>query len=467
MDDRGYLVEALLERLSADGVAHRVLGNDDGQVNIVVPHALLGDMPRAVARFGQEFDLRLVQMLRPAYRAWRFVLGWSDDVGRPRFIAVTACSDWYGGTRRLLRAEELLRGAPHTLFIHGLLDAVDRQVLHAEAAARLSVLWHEDPSASEERVARYWRRSAHIRLIAQAARHGDWTEVRSAFPALRRALRWSSRPVLDAVLERLGTLARRAVEPAAVIAFVARNSAARKPVMEVVKRDLHAAFHSGLETVAYGFEDEDHAGADIRVVFDNPAHASGFEDAVAVESSKPLAVTVAEIERVVLRWLECRVEHRHPDALIGDNPFAARLLQFACRHRVPVLAALVRTVLNCGIYCRIRTPILMPHPFGIVIDRGVSIGSRVTIMQQASIGPKRPSDPGLPVIEDNVFIGPGAKVLGPVRVGRGATVGANAVVTRDVPSHCTVVGVNRILGQERRKAVVKERRGDEESVVNT
>jgi serine O-acetyltransferase len=109
----------------------------------------------------------------------------------------------------------------------------------------------------------------------------------------------------------------------------------------------------------------------------------------------------------------------------------------------------------------------MPHPFGIVIDRGVSIGSRVTIMQQASIGPKRPSDPGLPVIEDNVFIGPGAKVLGPVRVGRGATVGANAVVTRDVPSHCTVVGVNRILGQERRKAVVKERRGDEESVVNT
>ena len=52
----------------------------------------------------------------------------------------------------------------------------------------------------------------------------------------------------------------------------------------------------------------------------------------------------------------------------------------------------------------------------------------------------------MPVIEDNVFIGAGAKVLGPVRIGRGATVGANAVVTRDVPSHCTVVGGNRILG---------------------
>ena len=48
-----------------------------------------------------------------------------------------------------------------------------------------------------------------------------------------------------------------------------------------------------------------------------------------------------------------------------------------------------------------------------------------------------------------------------------AVVGANAVVTRDVPSHCTVVGANRILGQERRADVVRERRDDEEPVVNT
>jgi serine O-acetyltransferase len=60
-----------------------------------------------------------------------------------------------------------------------------------------------------------------------------------------------------------------------------------------------------------------------------------------------------------------------------------------------------------------------------------------------------------------VFIGAGAKVLGPVRIGRSATVGANAVVTRDVPSHCTVVGANRILGGA---GVVQER---QQSVVNT
>jgi serine O-acetyltransferase len=82
-------------------------------------------------------------------------------------------------------------------------------------------------------------------------------------------------------------------------------------------------------------------------------------------------------------------------------------------------------------------------------------------MHQVTIGNRHPSDPGAPVIEDNVFIGPGAKILGAVRIGHGATVGANAIVTRDVPSHCTVVGANRILGGG---TVVEER---QQSVVNT
>jgi serine O-acetyltransferase len=113
----------------------------------------------------------------------------------------------------------------------------------------------------------------------------------------------------------------------------------------------------------------------------------------------------------------------------------------------------------------------MPVPMGIVIERGVRIGSRVTVMHQVTIGRKDRVGLGqhggeVPVIEDNVFIGAGAKVLGPVRIGRGATVGANAVVTRDVPSHCTVVGANRILGIEE-PAVAARRRNEERTVVNT
>jgi len=104
----------------------------------------------------------------------------------------------------------------------------------------------------------------------------------------------------------------------------------------------------------------------------------------------------------------------------------------------------VQTLFNSDLECRLRSPVLMPHPYGIVIERGTELGSRVTIMQQATLAR---TERGAPVLEDNVCVGPGARVLGPVRVGRSATVAANAVVTKDVPSHCTVFGSDQILGQ--------------------
>ncbi|TMI20145.1 MAG: hypothetical protein E6H38_02895, partial [Betaproteobacteria bacterium] len=334
-------------------------------------------------------------------------------------------------------------------FIHGLATTVESGDLAAERTAWLSELWHEYPRAAMERIAQIWRKRAEIRIIAHAAKHGDWTRVRSELPRLRRALRRGVRPRLDAVLTRLGILAGRVVQPPeALIAFVGPEPERRSTLMRQVARELAPAFPTGLATVEHGFH-EQHDGVDLRVVLEAP---EGFirdhEDVVEVDASQTLTVQVSRAERQILRWLECRVEQRYPAAVVGDNPPTARLLQFACRHRVPLLRDLIETVLNCGIECRIRSPILMPHPYGIVIDRNAVIGSRVTVMHQVTIGTKHPHDAHSPVIEDNVFIGPGAKILGAVRVGRGATVGANAVVTRDVPSHCTVVGINRILGSQ-------------------
>jgi serine O-acetyltransferase len=174
---------------------------------------------------------------------------------------------------------------------------------------------------------------------------------------------------------------------------------------------------------------------------------------------------IGAVEAAILRWLECRVERRYPEAVVGPNPRTARLLQ------TPGIGELVGWLAGCRIECRLGSPVLMPVPTGIVIERGVRIGSRVTVMHQVTIGRKNPvglrgHGGEMPVIEDNVFIGAGAKVLGPVRIGRGAIVGANAVVTRDVPSHCTVVGTNRILGIEA-PAVAARRREEERTVVNT
>lgn len=79
------------------------------------------------------------------------------------------------------------------------------------------------------------------------------------------------------------------------------------------------------------------------------------------------------------------------------------------------------------------------HPNGIVLHPDARIGPNCLILQQVTIGtgPK----PGVPHIGANVLIGAGAKVLGGVRVGDRARIGANAVVIDDVPDGATAVGI--------------------------
>lgn len=172
-------------------------------------------------------------------------------------------------------------------------------------------------------------------------------------------------------------------------------------------------------------------------------------EAVVVDASRELNEVAAEAARAVLDFLARRLERRSPQAQVEDNPLRTRLLLYFCRRRVPGLSKIVRVIFNSDIYCRIRSPILMPHPYGIVIHSKAVIGRRVTVMQQVTIGGKNPGgENAAPVIEDDVYIGTGAKIIGNVRVGRGTVVGANSVVTRDVPPWCTVVGANRIVSND-------------------
>jgi len=76
---------------------------------------------------------------------------------------------------------------------------------------------------------------------------------------------------------------------------------------------------------------------------------------------------------------------------------------------------------------------------GVVIHPDAIIGSNVLINSGVVIGGR--SRKGVPTIGDNVYLGAGCKVLGDVRVGAGAIVGANAVVTHDIPERSIAVGV--------------------------
>jgi len=100
--------------------------------------------------------------------------------------------------------------------------------------------------------------------------------------------------------------------------------------------------------------------------------------------------------------------------------------------------------------------LFIDHGMGVVIGETAEVGENVTIYQSAVLG-GRGKEKGKrhPTIGNNVVIAAGAKILGSFTVGEGARIGAGAVVLKDVPPHCTVVGVpGRIVREQGRRVDV-------------
>lgn len=100
----------------------------------------------------------------------------------------------------------------------------------------------------------------------------------------------------------------------------------------------------------------------------------------------------------------------------------------------------VVTSADIPVNCQLGGGLSMPHPAGIVIHPSARIGPNCMVFQQVTIG-TRGNREGVPIIGGHVDLGAGAKVLGPVRVGDHARIGANSVVLVDVPEDATAIGV--------------------------
>ena len=98
---------------------------------------------------------------------------------------------------------------------------------------------------------------------------------------------------------------------------------------------------------------------------------------------------------------------------------------------------------------KIGKNLFIDHGMGVVIGETSDVGDNVTIYHMATLGGIAPSINSNdqrnikrhPTIKDSVVIGSGAQVLGPVTVGKFAKIGANAVVTKDVPEKAVMVGI--------------------------
>ena len=93
--------------------------------------------------------------------------------------------------------------------------------------------------------------------------------------------------------------------------------------------------------------------------------------------------------------------------------------------------------------------LFIDHGMGVVIGETSDIGDNVTIYHMATLGGISPSINSYkqreikrhPTLQDNVVVGSGAQVLGPITIGKNAKIGANAVVTKDVPENGVMVGI--------------------------
>ena len=98
---------------------------------------------------------------------------------------------------------------------------------------------------------------------------------------------------------------------------------------------------------------------------------------------------------------------------------------------------------------KIGKNLFIDHGMGVVIGETSDIGDNVTIYHMATLGGIAPSINSddqrnikrHPTLQENVVVGSGAQILGPVVVGKNSKIGANAVVTKDVPENAVMVGI--------------------------
>ncbi|MDA8069574.1 MAG: serine O-acetyltransferase [Actinomycetota bacterium] len=158
-------------------------------------------------------------------------------------------------------------------------------------------------------------------------------------------------------------------------------------------------------------------------------------DVAAAHSRDPAAAGVGTLQ-ILLAWpgVQALLAHR-----VASWLFASGL-------RLParLIATVSRALTGIEIHpaAEIGPGLFIDHGMGVVIGETAKLGTDITIYQGVTLGGTGfATGKRHPTVEDGVTIGSGAKLLGPIVVGRGAKIGANTVVIKDVPPNATVVGI--------------------------
>ncbi len=157
-------------------------------------------------------------------------------------------------------------------------------------------------------------------------------------------------------------------------------------------------------------------------------------DVAAARTRDPAARGVGPVE-ILATWpgVHAILAHRVAHALQATGlPLLPR-----------AVAGISRAITGIEIHpaAKIGEGFFIDHGMGVVIGETAEIGCNVTLYQGVTLGGTGfATGKRHPTVQDNVTIGSGAKLLGPITIGHGAKIGANSVVIHDVPANSTVVG---------------------------
>lgn len=159
-----------------------------------------------------------------------------------------------------------------------------------------------------------------------------------------------------------------------------------------------------------------------------------FKDAKSIAERDPAARNVME---VILLYPGFRALRDH------------RIAAFFLRHKMPFIARYIsqRSSRKTGIEihpgAQIGEGLFIDHGHGIVIGETAVVGNNCTIYHQVTLGGtgRQKHSKRHPTVGNNVLIGAGAKILGPVSIGDNSMIGSGSVVLNDVPANSTVTGI--------------------------
>lgn len=174
-----------------------------------------------------------------------------------------------------------------------------------------------------------------------------------------------------------------------------------------------------------------------------------YEDARNIKSKDPACKNILEVI-ILYPGFHILVFHK--------------IAHFLYKHKLLFLARLISQIgrFFTGIEihpgAKIGRKLFIDHGMGIVIGETATVGNNCTIYHNSTLGGTgKDKYKRHPDIGNNVMVGAGSKVLGPIKVGDNVKIGANAVVFTNIPSNTTVIQFNRII---KRKVEEKNKTGN-------